>query len=68
MMINIYSILISTAWVLILLGGLVWCIGNLIGARNEERRTRPVPEVDYTELQRAAEVAEMMSICKEVKA
>lgn len=62
----IYSIIISAAWLLILLGGLAWCIANLIGARNEERRTRPVPDVDYTELQRAAEVAEIMAICKEV--
>lgn len=56
---------IGIVMVFVLVAGLAWCVGNLISARNEERRTRPVPEVDYAELQRVAEVAEIMAICRE---
>lgn len=62
----IYSIIISAAWLLILAAGLAWCIGNLIGARREERRTRPEQTVDYRELEHIADVRNMIRICKEV--
>lgn len=62
---NMIMAAIGIVMVFVLVAGLAWCVGNLIGASREERRTSPVPEVDYTELQRAAEVAEMLEICRE---
>lgn len=56
---------IGIVMVFVLVAGLAWCVGNLIGASREERRASPVPEVDYRALQREAEVAEIMEICRE---
>lgn len=57
---------IGIVMVFILVAGLAWCVRGLVEDRREQRRAAHAEAtVNYEELQRAAEVAEMLEICRE---